>query len=116
MLKSANKDQNHGITIVLRAIEVPLRILVPTKVTRTTLQNAASIAGLVITTAAMVVEVPKKEKAMGGGHGGGTGGMEFEVTRKLVRLGRSPKPAPRSDVTVAPAPTFGRVMAITRPG
>jgi len=41
-------------------------------VTRTALQNAASIAGLMITTECMVAEAPKKEEAHGGGgHGGG---------------------------------------------
>jgi len=56
---------------------VALGILDPTKVTRYALQNAASIAGLMITTEAMVGELPKKEAA-GGGHdhgGGGMGGM-----------------------------------------
>ncbi len=55
-------------------------ILDPTKVTRTGLQNAASIAGLMITTEAMVAELPKKdEPPMGGGGGdmGGMGGMGF---------------------------------------
>ena len=55
-------------------------ILDPTKVTRTALQNAASIAGLMITTEAMVAEAPKKEEpAMppGGGGMGGMGGMDF---------------------------------------
>lgn len=50
-------------------------ILDPTKVTRTALQNAASVAGLMITTEAMVAEIPKEEAA-GGGGGGGMGGME----------------------------------------
>ncbi|AWL29696.1 chaperonin GroEL (plasmid) [Klebsiella pneumoniae] len=51
-------------------------ILDPTKVTRTALQNAASIAGLMITTEAMVAEAPKKdEPAMPAG--GGMGGMDF---------------------------------------
>jgi len=49
-------------------------ILDPTKVTRSALQNAASIAGLMITTEAMVAELPKKEEPAGG-HGGGMGGM-----------------------------------------
>src|SRR5207344_2481709 len=48
-------------------------ILDPTKVTRTALQNAASIAGLMITTEAMVAEAPKKDD--GHNHGGGGGGM-----------------------------------------
>jgi chaperonin GroEL len=54
-------------------------ILDPTKVTRTALQNAASIAGLMITTEAMVADAPKKdEPAMPGGGGmGGMGGMDF---------------------------------------
>jgi chaperonin GroEL len=60
---------------------VELGILDPTKVTRTALQNAASIAGLVITTEAMVAEAPKKEEAHShgpaGGGMGGMGGMDF---------------------------------------
>ena len=61
---------------------VEFGILDPTKVTRTALQNAASIAGLVITTEAMVAEAPKKEEAHshgapGGGGMGGMGGMDF---------------------------------------
>ena len=49
----------------------------PTKVTRSALQNAASISGLLLTTEAVVTELPEKEKpAAGGGHpGGGMGGM-----------------------------------------
>jgi chaperonin GroEL len=55
---------------------VELGILDPTKVTRTALQNAASIAGLMITTEAMIGEAPKKEEHNhGGGAGGGMGGM-----------------------------------------
>ena len=50
-------------------------ILDPTKVTRSALQNAASIAGLMITTEAMIAELPKKEEHKHGG-GGGMGGME----------------------------------------
>jgi chaperonin GroEL len=58
---------------------VAFGILDPTKVTRTALQNAASIAGLMITTEAMVADSPKKEEpAMPGGGGmGGMGGMDF---------------------------------------
>ena len=53
-------------------------ILDPTKVTRTALQNAASIAGLMITTEAMVAEAPKKDAAApGGGAMGGVGDMDF---------------------------------------
>jgi chaperonin GroEL len=53
-------------------------IIDPTKVVRTALQDAASIAGLLITTEAMVAELPKKQSpAMPGGAGGGMGGMDF---------------------------------------
>jgi chaperonin GroEL len=46
-------------------------IIDPAKVTRSALQNAASVASLIITTEAMVAEIPKKEAAapMGGGMG-----------------------------------------------
>jgi chaperonin GroEL len=51
-------------------------IIDPTKVVRTALQGAASVAGLLITTEAMVAELPKKQSpAMPGGPGGGMGGM-----------------------------------------
>ena len=114
-LKGDNHDQDAGITIVLRAMEAPLRAIVqnagdepsvvvnkvsegsgsygynaatseygdmlamgvvdPTKVTRVALQNAASIAGLMLTTACMVAELPE-DKPSAGGMGGGMGGME----------------------------------------
>jgi chaperonin GroEL len=50
-------------------------ILDPTKVTRSALQNAASIAGLMITTEVMVAELPKKDDPMPSGMDGGMGGM-----------------------------------------
>ncbi|MCE2868692.1 MAG: chaperonin GroEL [Xanthomonadaceae bacterium] len=57
---------------------VAMGILDPTKVTRTALQNASSIAGLMITTEAMVAEAPKKdEPMMPQGGMGGMGGMDF---------------------------------------
>jgi chaperonin GroEL len=53
-------------------------IIDPTKVVRVALQGAASIAGLLITTEAMVAELPKKQSStMPGGPGGGMGGMDF---------------------------------------
>ncbi|MBI5919636.1 MAG: chaperonin GroEL [Nitrosomonadales bacterium] len=116
-LKGDNHDQDAGITIVLRAMEAPLRAITqnagdepsvvvnqvlsgsgsygynaatgvygdmlemgvvdPTKVTRTALQNAASIAGLMLTTACMVAELPEDKPAAAGmgGDMGGMGGM-----------------------------------------
>ncbi len=54
-------------------------IIDPAKVTRSTLQNAASIAALLVTTEALVVERKEEAPAMPGGHdhGGGMGGMDF---------------------------------------
>ena len=55
-------------------------VIDPTKVVRTALQNAASIAGLLITTEALVTELPerKEDKMPAGGHGGGPGGFGGE--------------------------------------
>ncbi len=114
-LKGDNHDQDAGITIVLRAMEAPLRAIVsnagdepsvvvnkvlegkgsygynaasgeygdmlamgvvdPTKVTRTALQNASSVAGLMLTTACMVAELPEDKPAAGMGGDMGMGGM-----------------------------------------
>ena len=54
---------------------VAMGVLDPTKVTRCALQNAASVAGLILTTDAMVAELPKDEGSGGHGGGGGMGGM-----------------------------------------
>src|SRR5205085_8366749 len=54
---------------------IEMGILDPTKVTRTALQNAASVASLILTTEAMVAEAPKDESPAGGGMPGGMGGM-----------------------------------------
>ncbi|ABU62291.2 chaperonin GroL [Francisella tularensis subsp. holarctica FTNF002-00] len=112
-LTGENDDQNHGIALLRKAIEAPLRqivsnaggessvvvnqvkanqgnygynaandtygdmvemgILDPTKVTRSALQHAASIAGLMITTEAMIGEIKEAAPAMP--MGGGMGGM-----------------------------------------
>ena len=50
-------------------------IVDPTKVTRTALQNASSISGLLLTTEALVTELPEKEKPVPAGGPGGMGGM-----------------------------------------
>ena len=54
-------------------------VIDPTKVVRTALQNAASVASLMLTTEALIAEIPKDEKASGGGggHSHGPGGMDF---------------------------------------
>ena len=52
-------------------------IIDPTKVVRAAIQNAASVAGLLITTEAMVAEIPKKQSAAPAMPGGGMGGMDF---------------------------------------
>jgi chaperonin GroEL len=121
-IADVDADEKHGVDIVRRAIEEPLRqiaanagaegtvvcehvktktgnygynaatgeycdvveagIIDPKKVTRSALQNAASIAGLLLTTEALVAEIPEKKKkapAMPGGGGmdmGGMGGMD----------------------------------------
>ena len=55
---------------------IEMGILDPTKVTRSALQNAASVAGLMLTTDCMIAELPKDDApAMGGGDMGGMGGM-----------------------------------------
>ena len=62
-------------------------IIDPTKVVRVALQGAASVAGLLITTEAMVAELPKKELAPpmpGGGGMGGMGGIDFRPLRGIV--------------------------------
>jgi chaperonin GroEL len=52
-------------------------IIDPTKVVRTAIQDAASVAGLLITTEAMIAELPKKDAPMPPMGGGGMGGMDF---------------------------------------
>ena len=117
-LTGANDDQRHGVDIVRRAIQAPVRqiaenagfdgavvagkilenddyawgfdaqageyadlfsrgIIDPVKVVRTALQDAASVAGLLITTEALVAEKPEKKKEPAGAGGGGMGDMDF---------------------------------------
>src|SRR6185503_9234301 len=76
----ANKSYGFGYNAQTDVYEdlVEAGVIDPTKVVRTALQNAASIAGLLLTTEAVVVEKPEEEKAGGHGHpgaGGGMGGM-----------------------------------------
>ena len=115
-LKAENEDQKHGIEIVRKALQSPMRqiaenagqdgavisgkvlenseynwgfdaqsgefkdmvkagIIDPTKVVRTALQDAASVASLLITTEAMIADRPEKRSSAGGPQGGGMGGM-----------------------------------------
>jgi len=72
---------NEGYNVATAEYEdlVKAGVVDPKKVTRTALQNAASIAGLLLTTECLITEIPEKEKPapMGGGHGGGMGGMDY---------------------------------------
>jgi chaperonin GroEL len=115
-LKLENHDQKMGVTIVMKALEEPIRQIVnnagvegsvvvekvrgskdinygfdaqseeyvdmmkagiidPTKVTRTALQNASSVASLMLTTAVMVSDIPEEDKKMPQMPGGGMGDM-----------------------------------------
>jgi len=68
---------NEGYNVATGEYEdlVKAGVVDPKKVTRSALQNAASIAGLLLTTECLITDVPEKDKApAGGGHGGG-GGM-----------------------------------------
>jgi chaperonin GroEL len=74
-----NKSQTFGFNAQTEEYVdmIEAGIVDPSKVVRTALQDASSVAGLLITTEAMVAELPKEKPAMpmGGGGGGGMGGM-----------------------------------------
>src|SRR3954466_15144471 len=76
-----NKSQTFGFNAQTEEYVDMLEagIVDPAKVVRAALQDAASVAGLLITTEAMIAEAPKRESApaMPGGGGGGMGGMDF---------------------------------------
>jgi chaperonin GroEL len=76
------RKNNDGYNVATGAYEdlVKAGVVDPKKVTRTALQNAASIAGLLLTTECLITELPEKEKPAapaGHGHGGGMGGMDY---------------------------------------
>jgi chaperonin GroEL len=73
----ASKDKNFGFNALTDSYEdlVAAGVIDPTKVTRTALQNAASIAGLLLTTEAIVVEKKEDKPAPAAPGGGGMGGM-----------------------------------------
>ena len=73
---------NFGYNVATGEYEdlVKAGVVDPTKVTRTALQNASSIAGLLLTTECMITEIPEKKEAPqapGGGGMGGMGGMDY---------------------------------------
>ncbi len=73
-----SKETNFGFNAFSNEYEdlVKAGVLDPTKVVRTALQNAGSIASLMLTTEALVAEIPEKKEAPApGGHGGGMGDM-----------------------------------------
>jgi chaperonin GroEL len=72
------KDPNYGFNALTGEYEdlVKAGVLDPTKVVRTALTNAGSIAALMLTTEALVAEIPEEKKAPMGGGGHGGGGME----------------------------------------
>ena len=74
-----NANQNFGYNAATDAYEdlVASGVIDPTKVTRSALQHAASIAGLMLTTEAMIAEIPEKKSAPAGGPGGHGPEMDY---------------------------------------
>ena len=71
---------NNGYNVATGEYEdlVKAGVVDPKKVTRSALQNAASIAGLLLTTECLITEIPEKEKSAPAGHGApGMGGMDY---------------------------------------
>jgi chaperonin GroEL len=76
-VKKAKGNEGYNVATGNYEDLVKAGVVDPKKVTRSALQNAASIAGLLLTTECLITDLPEKEKpAAGGGHGGGMGGME----------------------------------------
>src|SRR5437763_902408 len=77
--ESKKRKGNEGYEVATEQYTdlVKAGIVDPTKVTRSALQNAASIAGLLLTTEALVTELPEKEKTPPMPPGGGMGGMDY---------------------------------------
>ena len=78
--KVKNSKGNVGYNVATGVFEdlIASGVVDPTKVTRSALQNAASISGLLLTTECLITELPEKKEAAGGGHGhdhGDMGGM-----------------------------------------
>jgi chaperonin GroEL len=81
VMEIKKRKNNEGFNAATGQYEdlVKAGVVDPKKVTRSALQNAASIAGLLLTTECLITEIPDKEKPApaGGGHGGGMGGMDY---------------------------------------
>jgi len=82
VMEVKKRKGNEGYNVSTGEYEdlVKAGVVDPKKVTRTALQNAASIAGLLLTTECLITEIPEKEKpspAPGGHGGGGMGGMDY---------------------------------------
>jgi chaperonin GroEL len=78
-VKKRKGNEGYNVATAEYSDLVKAGVVDPTKVTRTALQNAASISGLLLTTEALVTELPEKEKPAGGPPGGmpGMGGMDY---------------------------------------
>jgi chaperonin GroEL len=75
-VKKAKGNEGYNVATGNYEDLVKAGVVDPKKVTRSALQNAASIAGLLLTTECLITDLPEKEKpAPGGGHGGGMGDM-----------------------------------------
>ena len=77
LLESTNPNQGFDAQTGQYVDMLKAGIIDPTKVVRTALQDAASVAGLLVTTEAMVAERPEKKSAGPAPHGGGMGDMDF---------------------------------------
>ena len=81
LLREGDETQGFNASTDVYENLVAAGVIDPTKVVRTALQDAASVAGLLITTEATIAEMPEDKPAMGGGMGGGgmggMGGMDF---------------------------------------
>ena len=77
--KVSNIEIGHGLNAATGEYVdmVKAGIIDPAKVTRSALQNAASIAALFLTTEAVIADKPEKAQPMQGGGDGGMGGMDF---------------------------------------
>jgi chaperonin GroEL len=74
-VKKAKGNEGYNVATGEYVDLVKAGVVDPTKVTRSALQNAASISGLLLTTEAVISDIPEKEKAPAMPPGGGMGGM-----------------------------------------